>query len=629
MADKYFIIDFDSTFVSVESFDELAEVVLHNRPDADSVLRGFKSITTKAMEGIIPISESLSSRLKLLSANRQDIHVLVEYLKTKITTSVRRNKRFFQQSADKIYIVSNGFTDFIAPVVADYGIAVEHVFANQFVYDEHDIIIGLDETNPLAKNQGKPKVVQQLELQGDIAVIGDGFTDYEIKQYIPTATFYAFTENIARENAVTHADFVVPSFDEFLYINNLPMAISYPRNRIKILLLENIHPVAFELLKQDGYALEMHAGSLSEDELCNKIKDVAVLGVRSKTMLTPRVLKHANKLLAVGAFCIGTNQIDLDAATDLGICVFNAPYSNTRSVVELVIGEIIMLLRHVVAKSNALHAGRWDKTSMNSFEVRGKKLGIIGYGNIGAQLSVLAESLGMQVYYYDLVEKLQLGNARKCNSLAELLTSVDIVTIHVDGRDSNVQLIGEAEFALMKEHVIFLNLSRGHVVDVDALSANLANGKILGAAVDVFPYEPQHNQEEFISKLRGFKNIILTPHIGGSTEEAQHNIGEFVAKRISSFINTGDSVQSVNLPNIQLPELKNAHRIIHLHKNVPGILAQLNQIFAQTGINILGQYLKTNERVGYVITDIENNYPHDVIEQLKQIPHTIKLRVLY
>ncbi|MBP9743043.1 MAG: phosphoglycerate dehydrogenase [Burkholderiales bacterium] len=407
------------------------------------------------------------------------------------------------------------------------------------------------------------------------------------------------------------------------------MVISYPKNRIKVLLLENIHPYAYKLLKAEGYSVETYKGSLNEDELCHKIQDVTILGIRSKTLISPRVLQQAKNLIVIGAFCIGVNQIELTEATKKGIGVFNAPYSNTRSVVELVLGEIIMLLRNVIGKNNNLHQGIWDKSAINSYEVRGKKLGIIGYGNIGSQLSVLAEALGMRVYYYDISEKLQLGNARKCDTLQELLKVVDIITLHVDGRESNTNLIGESEFAIMKDKVIFLNLSRGHVVDLEALVRNLKNGRLLGAAIDVFPYEPKSNNEEFITELRQLPNVILTPHIGGSTEEAQYNIGDFVARQIINYVNLGDSTQSVNLPNIQLPELKNAHRLVHLHENVPGILAQINQVLARNNINVLGQYLKTNEHVGYVITDINAQYNKDVINELRQIEHTIRTVVLY
>lgn len=629
LVSKYIILDFDSTFIQVEGLDELAAIALDNNPEKDNIVNKVKLITASGMEGNISLSESLSQRLSLLQANKKHLECLIKDLRLKISLSIKRNLHFFLANTDNIYIVSSGFKEYIIPVVSKYGIKESHVLANTFIYDEAGNILGADTSNPLAHDQGKVKVVQQLNLNGEIYVIGDGITDYEIRQQIPTTKFYAFTENIARPSVVKVADAIVPSFDEFLYINKLDMSISYPRNRIKILLLENIHPHAVELLQQEGYTVEVAKGSLTEDELCDKIKDIAVLGIRSKTSVSKKVLDNATRLLSIGAFCIGTNQIELDYATEKGICVFNAPYSNTRSVVELVIGEIIMLLRNIVSKNNQLHAGHWDKSAANSFELRGKKLGIIGYGNIGSQLSVLAENLGMQVYYYDLIEKLQLGNAKKCDSLDELLAVADIITLHVDGRSDNANLIGAAEFALMQNKVIFLNLSRGHIVDINALVKNLKNGKILGAAIDVFPYEPKNNQEEFINELRGFDNVILTPHIGGSTEEAQLNIGDFVAKRIINYINTGDSTQSVNLPNIQLPELKNARRLIHLHTNTPGILAKINHALASYDINVLGQYLKTNELVGYVITDIEAGYNEEVIDALKQIKHTIRSRVLY
>lgn len=623
------IIDFDSTFVQVEALDELAAIALHDNPNKDTIVAQIVEITNQGMDGSIPLSQSLSSRINLLQANKKHIQQLVTQLKGKVSSSFKRNISFLQQNADKIIIISSGFKEYIVPVVTAYGILEKNVYANSFTYDANGDINGLDNHNPLSQDQGKVKVVRNLNLNGDVCVIGDGYTDYEIREANLATAFYAFTENVTRKKVSDKADFITPSFDEFLYLNKLPMVISYPRSRLKVLLLENIHPHAYNLLKEEGYSVETLKGSLTEDELCQKIKDVAILGIRSKTTVSQKVLDHAERLMAVGAFCIGTNQIELDYAANKGVCAFNAPYSNTRSVVELVIGSIIMLLRNIVAKNNQLHNGKWDKSADNSFEVRGKKLGIIGYGNIGSQLSVLAEALGMQVYYYDLVEKLQLGNAKKCESMEELLAIADIVTLHPDGREDNSNIIGEREFALMKDKVVFINLSRGHIVDVPALVANLKSGKILGAAVDVFPYEPKNNQEEFVNELRGFSNVILTPHVGGSTEEAQLNIGDFVAKRLISYINSGDTTQSVNLPNIQLPLLKDAHRLIHLHENVPGILAQINKILADHDTNVLGQYLKTNEQVGYVITDVNKQHSKDLISSLKQIKHTIKSRVLY
>lgn len=401
------------------------------------------------------------------------------------------------------------------------------------------------------------------------------------------------------------------------------------KNTIKILLLENIHKDAIKAFKKCGYNVESLDNSLSENALSQKIKDVDVLCIRSKTNITQKNLDSANKLMAIGTFCIGTSQVDLDSCGDRGIAVFNAPFSNTRSVVEMIIGEIVMLCRGIFDKSKNLHKGAWEKSAKGNFEIRGKKLGIIGYGNIGSQLSVLAEALGMDVYYYDILEKLALGNATKCKSRAELLREVDIVSVHVDDNPKNKNLIGEKEFKIMKDGVLFLNSSRGFVVNINALEKYIKNGKISGTAIDVFPKEPKNSKDKFKNKLQNLTNVILTPHIGGSTEEAQKNIADFVCERVIRYIKAGNSFYSVNLPNIQLPGLKKAHRLIHIHKNVPGILAEINSIMARHNINIVGQYLKTTEKIGYVITDVAGTYSQAVIEELRGISNTIKLRILY
>ncbi len=405
--------------------------------------------------------------------------------------------------------------------------------------------------------------------------------------------------------------------------------LSYPKHKIKILLLENVHPDAKEMFAKDGFDVEFHTGAMDEDELCEKIKGVHVLGIRSKTNVTTKVLKNANKLMAIGAFCIGTNQIDLPTALEKGVAVFNAPYSNTRSVVELAIGEIVLLLRNLPDKIASMHQGKWDKSATNAYEVRGKKLGIIGYGNIGSQLSILAEAMGMNVYFYDIMDKLALGNATRCSSLNELLETVDVVSLHVDGRPSNKGFFTAQEFKHMKNESYLLNLSRGSVVEIEALVENLKSGKLLGAGVDVFPEEPKNNKEAFVSKLQGIKNLILTPHIGGSTAEAQVHIGNYVPSKLINYVDSGSTDGSVNFPNIQLPLLKNAHRLIHIHTSVPGILAQINNILAESNCNVVGQYLKTVEGIGYVITDISEKHSDDVVTKLKAIPQTIKSRILF
>lgn len=404
---------------------------------------------------------------------------------------------------------------------------------------------------------------------------------------------------------------------------------AHPKNRIKVLLLENIHESAAQQFKQEGYQVETFNKSVSQEELITKLHNVSILGIRSQTQINEKILRHANRLIAIGAFCIGTNQINLSACSLNGTAVFNAPYSNTRSVVELAIGEIIMLTRSIFEKSNQLHNGVWNKNAINSHEIRGKKLGIVGYGNIGSQLSVIAESVGMDVYFYDIVEKLALGNAKKCNTLHELLKKCDVITVHIDGNPNNRNLISEKEFNQMKPGTIFLNLSRGFVVNTESLVKAIKNKIIIGAAIDVFKEEPKGNDEPFINELQHIPNVILTPHIAGSTEEAQLNIGEFVSRKIIEYINSGNTYLSCNLPNVQLANIHATHRLLHLHKNVAGMLAQINGILAKNKINILGQHLKTNEEIGYVITDVNKKYHPRVMKELEQIKNTIRLRILY
>ena len=396
----------------------------------------------------------------------------------------------------------------------------------------------------------------------------------------------------------------------------------------KALLLENVHPVADEILTQAGLAVERAKGAMDEDELTAALADVDVLGIRSKTQVTQAALEANPHLCALGAFCIGTNQIDLVTASRQGLAVFNAPFSNTRSVVEMAIAEIISLTRRLSEKNASLQAGVWDKSAEGAHEVRGRRLGIVGYGNIGSQLSVIAEAIGMSVSFYDIEDKLALGNARRCNSLDELLAESDVVSLHVDGRVGNAGFFGEAQLKQMKPGALLVNLSRGFVVDHEALGAHIESGHLAGAAIDVFPQEPKKQGDPFESPLRGLPNVILTPHIGGSTEEAQEDIGVFVSRKLVSYLTTGATSMSVNLPDLTLPHAPGTHRVAHLHRNVPGVLATVNGVLADHGINVESQGLNTFGELGYLLTDIGLDYTPDVVRALTDLPETVRVRII-
>jgi D-3-phosphoglycerate dehydrogenase len=395
---------------------------------------------------------------------------------------------------------------------------------------------------------------------------------------------------------------------------------------VKVLLLENIHPVAVETLERAGYEVELRSSSMSEDDLVAALPGIGMLGIRSNTHITPRVLDAATDLEALGCFCIGTNQVDLAYAQEKGVAVFNAPYSNTRSVVELVIAEIVSLARRLPEKTEKMHAGIWDKSAKGSHEVRGRTLGIVGYGNIGTQLSNLAEAMGLNVVFYDVADKLRHGNARRMPSLDALLAEADVVSLHVDGRPGNAGIFGDEQFKQMKPRSLFINASRGMVVDTEALREHILSGHIAGAALDVFPIEPKRQGDPFESPLRGLDNVILTPHVGGSTQEAQEEIGYFVAGKLRAFQQEGSTALSVDLPSVQPPPLTEGSRVAYLHVNVPGVLAKVNNVLAAEGANVTGQYLATQGERGYVVTDVAEPISEAALAKLQASPHTIWLR---
>jgi D-3-phosphoglycerate dehydrogenase len=405
---------------------------------------------------------------------------------------------------------------------------------------------------------------------------------------------------------------------------------SYPKEKINILFLENISDTAVKFFKDAGYAsVRKVGGALSEEQLINEVKDVHLLGIRSKTQITPKVLEAAKKLQAIGCFCIGVNQVDLKAATNQGVVVFNAPYSNTRSVAELVIGLAIMLIRRIPDKSKAAHDGVWLKEAKGSYELRGKTLGIIGYGNIGTQVSILAEAMGMKVIFYDTVTKLPLGNAVAKKTLKEVVSQADIITLHVPETSQTKNLINKTVLKQFKKGSILLNYARGEVVDLDGLAKTIEEGQIVGAAVDVYPWEPEKNGDKFQTPLQHLPNVILTPHIGGSTEEAQENIGVDVSNKLFQYLETGMTIGSHTVPPLSLPLQEGTHRILHVHKNVPGVLSEINTTLSKHNINILGQYLKTNDEIGYVVLDVDKKLSKQALELLKEVKQTIKTRLLY
>lgn len=406
--------------------------------------------------------------------------------------------------------------------------------------------------------------------------------------------------------------------------------VSLDKSKIKFVLFEGVHQSALDTLHEAGYTnIDYYKKALDGDELKEAIKNAHFIGLRSRTHLTAEMIEAAPKLIAVGCFCIGTNQVDLNAAKARGIPVFNAPFSNTRSVAELVLGEILLLMRNVPQANAEVHRGVWNKSATGSHEVRGKKLGIIGYGHIGSQLSIIAESLGMDVYFYDIENKLPLGNAKQVRSLEELLTSCDVISLHVPELPSTKNLMNAERIAQLKQGAILINAARGTVVDIDALVQALKDGKIHGAAIDVFPIEPASINEEFISPLREFDNVILTPHIGGSTAEAQENIGFEVAGKFVKYSDNGSTLSSVNFPEVSLPEHEGTKRLLHIHENRPGILNKLNQIFVEANLNIAAQYLQTDPKIGYVVVDVETNDASPLLTKLKEIDGTIRARVLY
>ena len=618
----FIIIDFDSTFMQVEALEELGEIVVKKDSNKAQILQKIKDITNLGMEGSLSFHDSLVQRMDLLKIHQSDIEKLVKRLRKKVSVSFSRNKDFFKKYKGQIYIISSGFKDFIVPVVAPFDIEADHVLANTFTFDPEGWVTGFDRDNPLAYSKGKPKVLQQLHLDGEIWVIGDGYTDYEMVEAGIAHKFFAFTENVLlRESLSDKTHHLTPSFDEFLYVNRMPRALSYPKSRISVLLEAGIPQEAEARFRAEGYQVAHLEGPIQQE---TDLSDVSILGIHPGTLLDPVWVASGNRLMAIGIFGAGAATARLTKSARQGIAVFDSPYTHIRALAEMALGQIIHLLR-----------GTWSLPIRENpawtpgMELRGKTLGIIGYGKSGQQLSILAEALGMRVCYYDLEEKPALGNATWVPQLPNLLKEADVLSLHIDQRPENKFFIHAATLRRMQPHAVFLNVSNADAVDLEALADALQSGKLRAAALDALPAAPDECQQRALQRLQAMPNALLTPGIGGDTVEARQRAAAYVPSRIIEYINTGATHGSMNFPELQLPVLRNAHRLIHIHENRAGILAQINSILAEHEINILGQYLKTNAHIGYSITDIDKKYSKKVLEQLKGIRHTIKFRVLY
>lgn len=600
----YYIIDFDSTFTQVEAMEELAEISLANDPEKDVLIEKIKQLTDLAMDGSMPFDKSLKARIALLSAKKYHIQMLVNRLRKRVSVSFARNKKFFKDCKGRVFIVSGGFKEFIVPVVKPYFIDADKVFANTFLFDKKNNIIGADEANILAQENGKVKLLKQLKLQGNVVVIGDGYTDYQIFEQGLAHKFFAYTENVVREKVLERAEFVAPSLDEILYTERLPMALSYPKTRLKALLWGEKTFLAEHKLREEGYKITKLELKASGKQLQEELQDAHLLLFEPEAKLG-QLKKDAPKLLSAGVWGEMPDTGELGSYwAGKGIALFANQYAHTRSISEWVLSMMLQLNR------------------LKQEELPGKKLGIIGYGNCGSLLSVMAANLGMEVYFYDTEDRLPLANSRRLKQLPELLKKCDIIVLTMGRRFGSGTLLGEREIKQLNKGAILINISRDESIDLAACKAALNSGKLSGFAID-------RTRLKTAKDLEGMKQVLISNNQRLATKQTQSNISEIISEKLIEYVNTGSSKASLNFPNLNLPEQQNAHRFIHIHRNKPGILAQINNLLAQNKINIIGQYLKTNEQIGYVITDVGKDYQESLPEQLKAIPETIRFRVLY
>ncbi|MDZ4668678.1 MAG: HAD-IB family phosphatase [bacterium] len=603
MKETYYIFDFDSTFTQVEAMEELAEISLANDPEKEFLIEKIKQLTDLAMEGSMPFGKSLRARIALLSAKKYHLNMLVNRLRKRVSTSFIRNKQFFKEHKGRVFIVSGGFREFIEPIVKPYFIDSEHVFANTFVYDKKNNIIGADEDNVLSKEQGKVKLLKQLKLAGKVVFIGDGYTDYEVFELGQADQFFAYTENVSRAKVLEKSEWIAPSLDEILFTEKLPMSISYPKTRLKAVLWGEETFLAEPKLKGEGYKIVKLAKKIGKVALNLELGEAHVL-LFSPGVDLGLVQTEKSKLLTAGVWGTLVDDGYLDLFARSGVVLFGGEYSHTRSEVELSLMMLLQLNRNM------------------GEELLGKRLGIIGYGHSGSMLSVMAEQLGMEVFYYDVLDKPALGNAKKLKQVGDLLRKCNNVVVASGQRFKGVCLVGTKELKQMLFGSVLINMGYEENVEEEACSLALERGKLGGFGMDYLTAI----SGKVVSKKN---NVLLGLNQRMMTKQTQVNIAQILSERVIDFVNTGSTAGSLNFPGIHLPALQQMHRFIHIHRNMPGVLAQINGILAQHKINVSGQYLKTLGEIGYVITDVSKEYGASVVSDLRSIDETLKFRVLY
>jgi len=637
------LFDFDSSFLKKEAIEFLIEIGIQklSQRELDFRLNSLKSLAARAEANEVSLGYKMSQQLQIAKIFQQDLETTAAQMFSILSPEIEKIIKFLKSHNKNIIIFSRAFEELVHPITDAFEIQRQNVFTNHLLFNESQRVIGVDESKPLFLSNGKVYLAESLQNQGRLvgrtAVVGNSRGDLSIRKGGIADYFIYISNQTAQKELLNEADFVLEHPGQLLplvssadYFNSQQISTTTYQSEAapkphRAILFENIHSKAKIMLSQAGFLVKSRPNSPDEPELVERASECQIIGIRSKTQLRAASLANCKSILAIGCFCIGTDQVDLTAAANLGIPVFNAPYANTRSVAELVLGEVIMLMRGVFDKSSAAHNGRWLKKTSHSRELRGKTIGIVGYGHIGSQVSILFENLGMQVVFYDIMDKLPLGNAQRMPDLKSVLATADVVTLHVPDTRQTQNMINSTTLNQMKAGSILINSSRGKVVNLLDLRTALESGRLVGAAVDVFPKEPMAGDAPFICSLQKLSNVILTPHIGGSTIEAQEKIASEVSEKLRNFLQTGSTLGAINFPEAELPLNDNSVRILLVHRNVSGVLAKIHNVFSQYEINLIAQILKTRDSIGYMIMDLNRKNSGRVPELLNRITETIKV----